>query len=170
MFKQLTSVVGGMGLWQLKAGGCAELIAELDDLLYNDARKCHRLHLQVYTVKCHLPHPCDDSEPCGAIFPKLLLKGGRPMQHCRLRTGTMVGLTMSKAGVTEKLGCTAPAASAATLADVVELPLPPLLPDAEPPPPVRPAAEVVVPVDDAEEPGVVMVLLLPPDEAANERN
>lgn len=78
----------------------------------------------------------------------------------------MVGLTMSKAGVTEKLGCcTEPAASAATLADVVERPLPLLLPEAEPPP-VRPAAEVVVPVDDAEEPGVVMLLLLPPEEAA----
>jgi hypothetical protein len=77
----------------------------------------------------------------------------------------MVGLTMSKAGVTEKLGCTEPAASAATLADVVELPLLPLLPDAEPPP-VSPAAEVVVPLDVAEEPGVVMLLLLPPEEAA----
>ena len=78
----------------------------------------------------------------------------------------MVGLTMSKAGATEKLGCTAPAARAATLAEVVELPLPLLLPEAEPPP-LSPAAEVVAPVDDAEEPGVVMVLLLPPDEAAD---
>lgn len=78
----------------------------------------------------------------------------------------MVGLTMSKAGVTEKLGCTAPAARAATLADVVELPLPLLLPDAAPLP-VSPAAVVVVSVDVAEDPGVVMVLLLPPDEAAH---
>ena len=82
-----------------------------------------------------------------------------------MRTGIMVGLTTSKAGATEKLGCTAPAASAATLAEVVELPLPLLLPEAEPLP-FSPAAEVVAPVDDAEEPGVVMLLLLPPDEAA----
>lgn len=47
MSQQRTSVVGGMGLWQLEAGGGAELVAELDDLLYNDARECHWLHLQM---------------------------------------------------------------------------------------------------------------------------
>ena len=46
MSQQRTSVVGGMGLWQLEAGGGAELVTELDDLLYNDAGKCHRVHLQ----------------------------------------------------------------------------------------------------------------------------
>ena len=52
MLRQHTSVVGGMGLRQLKAGGCAELVAELDDLLYDDARKRHRLHLQEFSLKC----------------------------------------------------------------------------------------------------------------------